>query len=94
MDDSRNLGWTLANAERYVGTGYAIVLLPNIRTMSAASYVAHGGKVIEVTIPRSTLNQMYYNGALEYKTGIYYGGSKPYTEYMFSPTVKSLILNH
>jgi hypothetical protein len=59
----------------------------------AAGYVANGGKVIEVTIPRSTLNQMYHNGVLEYRTGTYYGGSKPYTEYMFSPLVKFLILN-
>jgi RHS repeat-associated protein len=59
----------------------------------AAGYVANGGKVIEVTIPRSTLNQMCHNGVLEYRTGTYYGGSKPYTEYMFSPLVKFLILN-
>ncbi|MDR1203751.1 MAG: hypothetical protein LBL58_19250 [Tannerellaceae bacterium] len=59
----------------------------------AAGYVANGRKVVNVTIPRSALNQMYHNGVLEYRIGTYYGGSKPYTEYMFSPLVKSLILN-
>jgi hypothetical protein len=59
----------------------------------AAQYVQNGGRVMEITIPRSTLFLMEQNGVLTYKTGLYYGSNQSFREYVFSPLVKSLILN-
>jgi hypothetical protein len=57
----------------------------------AASYVKNGGTVAKVTIPRSTLNQMYYDGNLNYYNGLHLNNT-PHIEYQFSPQIKHQII--
>jgi len=60
----------------------------------ASSYVKNGGSVQQVTIPRSALNQMLYNGDCSTFNGYNsVGGSTiPVIEYKFSPQMKPLIV--
>ena len=51
----------------------------------AASYVQDGGRVVSVTIPRSTYMQMQYNQHIQTYQGMH-GGSYGY-EYQIHPSV-------
>ena len=56
----------------------------------AEQYILNGGKIEQITIPRSTLNLMYHNGVLTYATGQYYNSYITAKEYIFSPSIKYL----
>lgn len=59
----------------------------------ATTYVKNGGRVVEITIPKSTLNQMLYDGtATSYKGANVYSNNKG-IEYMFNNSVKSQIVS-
>jgi len=59
----------------------------------AASYVANGGKVVEVTIPRNTLDLMIKNGILNIspKPQLHINGTYG-IEYQFHPSIKPYIV--
>ena len=58
----------------------------------AAQYVQNGGRVVEVTIPRSTFNLMQLNGMLEVSPfpQLHVNGTSG-IEYKFSPAIRSTI---
>ena len=58
----------------------------------AKRYVANGGKIEQITIPRSALKQMMWNGDVTHYNGIYLNGTQSYNEYMFNSVIKSLII--
>jgi hypothetical protein len=57
----------------------------------AATYVQKGGTVVEITIPRSVLQQMIWNGDVTQLNGMYINGTQSYNEYMFNSVTKNLI---
>jgi len=61
----------------------------------AGGYVSNGGRVVEVTIPRSTIRLMDWNGMLEIspKPQLHINGSSG-IEYKFNPQVKPFVIYH
>ncbi len=59
----------------------------------ASSYIANGGKLVSIDIPKTTIELMQYNGDLIKLSGMNANfGSNIYTEYVFSPYVKPEIV--
>lgn len=60
----------------------------------AGSYVKNGGSIQQVTIPNSTLNQMYHNGDYTTFKGYYNVGNstRPVIAYKFSPQLKLILV--
>jgi len=60
----------------------------------AAQYVANGGKVVEVTVPRSTIVEMRISGVLTISPNPQLHINGMYgTEYRFNPSVKPYIVS-
>ena len=64
----------------------------------ASSFIKNGGSLVEVTIPKETLEMMLYNGDLVKYNGIHMINQDlfigvPYTEYQFAPNLKRAIVD-
>ena len=61
----------------------------------AQKYIRNGGHIESITIPKVTLDRMYFNQDMRILTGEQYlNYTNGHTEYFFSPNVKNQIINH
>lgn len=60
----------------------------------AQKYIRNGGHIESITIPKITLDKMFYNGDMQILRGELFENYNNELEYKFYPIIKNQILNY